>query len=201
MNARSCPKCGAALAASAEACPSCGLAAAHFERFEAGQGGEDGASGEDGAAALPPALVPAWESCLARWDDESAHEAFLAAAAATGAFVAAGRLYRRQLRERGHSDQRAAAGLERVRRMAQAALLTRPAAGVAAPGTGENPEKRAYRTIAGLGVVLVLMALLGAITVHLVKNVRATEPAAAPGAVRPGASTPARPGPPRPPGR
>ena len=196
MSARSCPKCGAALAAAAEACPSCGLAAAHFERFEEGEPGEPG---EPGGAELPAALVPAWESCLARWDDESAHEAFLAAAAATGSFVAAGRLYRRQLRERGRSDPRAAAGLERVRRMAQAALLTRPPAGAASPSSTD--DRRAYRTIAGLGIVLVLMAVLGAITVHLVKNLRASEPAAAPGSVRPGASQPARPGPARPPTR
>jgi hypothetical protein len=182
VTARACPKCGAALAAGAEACPSCGLAGAHFERFEdqaVAQGGD-----------LPAELVAPWDRCLARWDDEAVHEAFLAGAAAAGAFVAAGRAYRRERRARGAEDVRAAAGLERVARMAQAALLTRPPG--PGPGPGAPGGSPPYRAVAGLGIVLVLLALLGGITVHLVKNspTPTTEP---PAPFRPGRQAPAPP--------
>ena len=155
----SCPKCGAALAEGAEACPACGLAAAHFERFAA----------EEDLAPAPPELAALWDLCAADWDSVPAHEKFLAAAARLDAFLHAGRLYRRAARERGAADPRVVAGLERVRRMAEAAWLTRPPE----PEASESEEKGPYRTVALLLLSLVLLAGLGGITLYIVRTLRA----------------------------
>jgi hypothetical protein len=155
----SCPKCGAALGEGAEACPACGLAAAHFERFAT----------EDDLAPVPPELAALWDLCAADWDRIDAHEKFLAAAARLDAFLHAGRLYRRAARERGAADPRVVAGLERVRRMAEAAWLTRPPE----PAASESEEKGPYRTVALLLVSLVLLAGLGGITLYIVRTLRA----------------------------
>ena len=164
---RGCPKCDAELAEAAEACPSCGLAVAHFESFAAAELEE-----------TPPEIAALWQPCLDDWDRVSAHEQFLAAVSRLDAFVHAGRLYRRAARERGTGDPRVVAGLERVRRMAEAAWLTRPPALVA--GSQENGT---YRTAALLLLSLVLLAALGGITVYIVRTLRGGE--AAEGQVRP----------------
>lgn len=165
--ATSCPKCGAALAEAAEACPACGLTAAHFERFAAAELEE-----------TPPELAALWQACADDWDSAPAHEKFLAAAARLDAFQHAGRLYRRAAREQGKGDARVAAGLERVRRMAEAAWLTRP------PGTATgSQENGAYRTAALLLLSLLLVAALGGITVYIVRTLRGGD--AAEGQVRP----------------
>lgn len=152
----SCPKCGAALAESAEACPRCGLAAVHFERFAAEE-----------LEPPPPELAPLWQACADDWDRVDRHERFLAAAARLDAFLHAGRLYRRAARERGAADPRVVDGLERVRRMAEAAWLTRP------PEASESQEGGPYRTVALLLVSLLLLAGLGGITVYIVRTLRA----------------------------
>jgi len=154
---QSCPKCGSPLAEGAEACRACGLAAAHFDRFSAGEEGEP-----------PPAeLAALWDLCAADWDSADAHEKFLAAAARLDAFLHAGRLYRRAARERGSADPRVVAGLERVRRMAEAAWLTRPP-----ESASESEEKGPYRTAALLLLSLLLLAGLGGITVYIVRTLR-----------------------------
>ena len=153
---RRCPKCDAEVGAAAEACATCGLAAAHFESFAAAESEE-----------TPAPLVPLWDDCLADWDSAPTHEKFLAAAAALEAFVHAGRLYRRAARERGSADPRVVAGLERVRRMAEAAWLTRP------PGAAaESQERGPYRTAVLFILALVLIAGLGGITVYIVRTLR-----------------------------
>ncbi len=154
-----CPKCGAAVAEGAEACRACGLAAANFERFAA----------EEESEPPPPELAALWELCAADWDDIDRHEKLLAAAARLDAFLHAGRLYRRAARERGADDPRVVAGLERVRRMAEAAWLTRPPESAA----GESEEKGPYRTAALLLLSLLLLAGLGGITVYIVRTLRA----------------------------
>jgi hypothetical protein len=152
----SCPKCGAALAGGAEACACCGLAAANFERYAA-----------DELEPPPPELAALWDACAVDWDSPEAHEQLLAAAARLDAFVAAGRLYRRAARERGAGDPRVVAGLERVRRMAEAAWLTRPP-----EAASESVEKGPYRTAALLLLSLLLLAGLGGITVYIVRMLR-----------------------------
>ena len=163
---RSCPKCAAELAEAAEACPTCGLAASHFESF---------------AAELeepPPELAALWQACADDWELAPRHETFLAAAARLDAFVHAGRLYRQAARERGGDDARVVAGLERVRRMAEAAWLTRPP-----PSVAGSQESGAYRTVALLMLSLLLVAALGGITVYIIRTLRAGD--AAEGQVRP----------------
>jgi hypothetical protein len=164
VSTRRCPKCDAEVGAAAEACATCGLAAAHFESFAAEQ------------EETPPQLVALWDGCLADWDSEVSHEKFLAAAAALDAFVHAGRLYRRAARERGSADPRVTAGLDRVRRMAEAAWLTRP------PGqsslAGESEKSGTYRTAALLLLSLLLVAGLGGITLYIVRTMRSGDPPA-----------------------
>jgi hypothetical protein len=153
-----CPKCDAELSEGAEACPTCGLAAGHFETFAAAELDES-----------PPELAALWDACAADWDSAPSHEKFLAAAARLDAFVHAGRLYRRAARERGAADPRVVAGLDRVRRMAEAAWLTRPPGG---PVAGESQEGGPYRTAALLLLSLLLLAGLGGITVYIVRTLR-----------------------------
>lgn len=161
MSSRRCPKCDAEVAATAEACATCGLAAAHFESFAAEQ------------EETPPQLVSLWDACLADWDSEASHEKFLTAAAALDAFVHAGRLYRRAARERGSADPRVTAGLDRVRRMAEAAWLTRP------PGQSsraDGSEKSGtYRTAALVLISLLLVAGLGGITAYIIRTLRTSD--------------------------
>jgi hypothetical protein len=158
VSTRRCPKCDAEVGAVAEACATCGLATAHFESFAAEQ------------EETPPQLVELWDGCVADWDSEATHEKFLAAAAALDAFVHAGRLYRRAARERGSADPRVTAGLDRVRRMAEAAWLTRPA-GQSSRADGSE-KGGSYRTAALLLLSLLLVAGLGGITLYIVRTLR-----------------------------
>lgn len=160
-----CPKCETALAAGAEACRACGLAAANFERFAAEQADEP----------APPELAALWEACGAAWEDDEGHERFLAAAARLDAFVFAGRAYRRAARERGADDPRVVSGLARVRRMAEAAWLTRAPAELGS--ARESEDKGPYRTVALLLLSLLLLAGLGGITVYIVRTLRAGDAA------------------------
>jgi hypothetical protein len=157
--ARTCPKCQTAVAEAAENCRSCGLAVANFETFER--------EADD----APPELAALWDACAADWDNEEAHDRFLEAAARHDAFVYAGRSYRRAAGERGVGDARVASGLARVRRMAEAAWLTRPDV------AGESQDKGPYRTVALLLLSLLLLAGLGGITVYIVRTLRAGDAA------------------------
>ena len=157
---RSCPKCSTALAEAAEACPACGLVAAHFDSFERE------------ADEAPPELAALWEACTADWDSEEAHDRFLQMAARFDAFIYAGRAYRRAAVDRGAGDPRVTSGLARVRRMAEAAWLTRPP-----DAASESQDKGPYRTVALLLLSLLLLAGLGGITVYIVRTLRAGDAA------------------------
>lgn len=159
-----CPKCDAELRPGASACGACGLAAERFEGFQS-----DPAYG-------PPEVVAGWQACLDTWDDDGAHERFRALAAATGAFAFAARSYRQAARERP-GDERAQAGLARVQRMAEAALLTRPK-----EPEGTGPVGRRRQNTAALAlVVLLLLAALGAVAALMMRTAhRETEPRQSP---------------------
>jgi hypothetical protein len=152
-----CPKCDGEVAEGAAACKSCGLAVTNFERYAASE------------VEAPPGLAELWRACEASWDDDEVHELFLRAAASVDGFVYAGRVYRRAARGRGADDERVVKGLERVRRMAEAAWLTRP------PATDESAPAGGYRTAATFLIALVLLLGLAAMTLYIVRHVRGGE--------------------------
>lgn len=157
-----CPKCQSELAPGAAACPACGLAADNFEAFQRDP------------IATPPDVMSAWLACGAAWEDDAAHERFRAAVAGAGAFAFAAGAYRQAARERP-GDERAADGLTRVQRMAEAALLTRPVAvevSRAAGPWGRGP----FRGPALLLVVLLLLAILGVIAAFMMHANRRESP-------------------------
>jgi len=154
-----CPKCQSELAPRAAACPACGLAAGRFDAFERDP------------IATPPEVTSAWLACGAAWEDDAAHERFRAAVAAAGAFAFAAGAYRQAARERP-GDERAADGLSRVQRMAEAALLTRPVATEVARAGGRGP----FRGAALVLVVLLLVAVLGVIAAFMIQATRGESP-------------------------
>jgi hypothetical protein len=116
----------------------------------------------------PPDLVLAWHECSAAWDDDAAHERFRALAAAHGAFAYAASAYRQAAREQA-GDARAADGLTRVLRMAEAALLTRP------PRSGParaHPLRRGGLVL----LALLLAAAIGLVAVYMMRASRAGTP-------------------------
>jgi hypothetical protein len=111
------------------------LSEQHFESFASAEGESE----------APAELHALWHRLAEDWEDEAAHERFVQAAAREGGFALAARWYRRALRERGSDDPRAAAALERIRRMAEAAWLSRPRGEVPlAPG---QPKAQPYRNL------------------------------------------------------
>ncbi len=150
-----CPKCAAELPEGAAACRACGLSAERFETFE-----------RDAIEATPDVLA-AWQACVVSWDEEAAHERFRAAAAGAGAFAFAASAYRQVARERG-DDARAADGLSRVQRMAEAALLVRPLASHEADG-GARHRRRPYRAASLLVLVFLLLASLGLVAAIMIR--------------------------------
>lgn len=154
-----CPKCEAPVPETAPACPRCGLARGHFDGYEP----------EDAADAVDDAVVALWERCRADWQDASAHEAFLEAAVACGAFRYAAARYRGALRDRP-GDPVARARLDEVARRAQAAVFAAAQAGRAT----NRDEPEPFRGVAILLVVLV--ALGGAGLVYALFLRGATEP-------------------------
>ena len=139
-----CPKCDGAVAAGAAACPRCGLGVDRFASFS------------DAAAEEFPELDQLWARCQAAWGERDRHDAFLDRAVATGAFAYAARRYRAALRERP-GDAEAAVRLERVGRMAEAAILAAPAR------PRKEEEDQRYR-----GVVMLLVSLVFITMVALV---------------------------------
>jgi hypothetical protein len=157
----SCPKCDTEVATGAGSCPACGLSADRFDDYQ-----------RDPVDA-PPEVVAAWEACAASWDDDAAHERFRAAASASGAFAFAAAHYRQAARERV-GDERAAAGVARIRRMAEAALLARPPGELAraARAPGEYDASRPFRGAAMLLVALVLLVSLGLVAAFTIRALR-----------------------------
>jgi hypothetical protein len=149
-----CPKCGAPLA-DVPACAACGLERQHVEAYRARTAAADAATGAG------------WDACLAAWDDAAAHDAFVRRASLAGDYSSAAKHYRRYLQEHP-GDATATAALARVTRMAEVALLQRPAVTAEA----EQPYKR----VVVLMMVLVVMAALGGAYL-IMKRVTAPDPA------------------------
>ncbi|HUS63264.1 MAG TPA: hypothetical protein VMZ28_01935 [Kofleriaceae bacterium] len=150
-----CPKCDRDVPAGADACAGCGLAVARF----------DGYADQDDSAPSPE-VAAAWARCAAEWEDPESHERFLRVAAAAGSFAFAGRAYRRAARERGPDDRRAADGADRVRRLAEAAYLSRPLAGAHPAATVDRERFRKHATLV---LVFLLVLALGGMVVYLLR--------------------------------
>lgn len=174
MSATRCPKCATELRSGALACGACGLAADRFAGYR-----PDGVEGS-------PELLAAWQVCLAGWESDAAHERFRALASATGGFAFAAGVYRQAGRERA-GDPRAADGLARVQRMAEVALLARPATGHDDAGAriatararlaGDRTAGRVpYRGAASVLVALLLLAALGMLAAFLLRTVHRETP-------------------------
>lgn len=153
---RTCPKCGNAPVTGA-ACARCGLA---VERM-------DGWS-ED--TQVPDELAAAWAACLADWNDVALHERIASLSLTHSVQPWLARRYRAILRERP-DDAIAATRLERVGRIAQAAVLA----------SGASP--RASRFSRGSSaVVLIVLALMvaGGLLFTLYLKRKAEEPTPTP---------------------
>ncbi len=135
-----CPKCGESVSGSRAACKACGLLRERFDDFAAE------------AAEADEELVALWGACEGNWNEEDAHEAFVAKASATGAFAAAARRYRDRLRQYP-GDPTATARLARLTKMAEVALLS------VRPTNVEDEGMTGYRGVVALLVVLLLAAI------------------------------------------
>lgn len=133
-----CPKC-LVVQPRAASCRQCGLRAERMDDFAAAQDDE-----------APPELVRLWRQLEASWHDDAAHDRFVEAASARGAFAYAARRYRSVAAERP-TDRRGPARLARLSRMAEAALLAAAAGRSIKAEPGSEPYK---------GVVLMLVGLL-----------------------------------------
>jgi len=138
-----CPKCDSEQP-EADACRACGLAADRFADFAA--------RADDGN----PELALLWQACVDRWDQPAAHDRFIEANSADGAFAYGARRYRQTLRERP-GDERARSGLDRLTRMAEATLLSSAAARKSA-----QPDEP-FKSVVLLMVALVALVGIGGV--------------------------------------
>lgn len=133
----SCPKCGAARTTAA-ACPTCGLSTERMDVFAA-----------ELEAAVPDSARTAWARARERWDDPAAHDELLRLVTLHGCYAWAATRYRQV----GTDDPIAAQQLARVRKAAEAALVTSASTRPERPGP--------YRSTVYVLGVLVLLLLLG----------------------------------------
>lgn len=152
---RACPKCGNA-PVTGPACTRCGLA---VERM-------DGWSEE---TQVPDELAAAWAACLAAWSDDALHDrvASLSLTHVEQPWLA--RRYRAVLRDRP-DDPVAAARLERVGRIAQAAVLA----------SGSSPHvSRFSRGSSAVVLLFLVVAVAGGLllTLYLIRKTEAPPPA------------------------
>lgn len=132
-----CPKCLQPVGADEIACPGCGLLCERFASFAAAA-----------AAEVPEALELAWQRCREAWDQDARHDEFITTAAASGSYAFAARRYREVLRDRP-GDAAARRRLQRISRMAEAAMMVERSA------RAEEESATPYK-----GVLILLLFLL-----------------------------------------
>lgn len=137
-DAPTCPKCGAVRTAAATACPACGLAVERMASFAT-----------ELEATVPDIARAAWERARASWEDPAAHDELLRLVTLHGCYAWAATRYRQV----GSDDPIAARQLTRVRKAAEAALVTSASPRPAKPGP--------YRSTLYVLGVLILALLLG----------------------------------------
>jgi uncharacterized Zn finger protein (UPF0148 family) len=137
-DAPTCPKCGAVRTAAATACPACGLAVERMASFAT-----------ELEATVPDIARAAWERARASWEEPAAHDELLRLVTLHGCYAWAATRYR----QIGPDDPIAARQLTRVRKAAEAALVTSASPRPAKPGP--------YRSTLYVLGVLILALLLG----------------------------------------
>jgi hypothetical protein len=158
-----CPKCAEAQPPAA-ACRRCGLVQAKWRGLEQAP---ELSMGIDAEVNLEAAREPSlrWEACLARWDDATAHEAFLAACQQAGSFAFAAARYRSALQDRGGHDPVAESRLKQVRSLAEFALL-RPTRATDPAGAAEASPYRNTVIVLTLGVALIAAGFVYLLVSH-----------------------------------
>jgi len=146
----SCPKCGAPRG-DAAACPKCGLLADKMATF---------ASNLD--ASVPDVARAAWERVKTQWEEPAAHDELLRLTTLHGCYAWVAARYREVRGEAGPpfresggtSDSIAERQLDRIRRAAEAAMLT---------SASPRPDQgtKAYQSAKMLLGLVVLMMLIG----------------------------------------
>jgi hypothetical protein len=137
-----CPKCGERVRDDVPACPSCGLLRERFADFAGPGAGEDA----DDLEAL-------WTACEEDWSEPSRHDRFVEAVASSGRYAYAARRYREATRRRP-ADPVATARLERISRMAEAALILEK--------TARPSDDAAATPYKGAMILLMVLLLAGA---------------------------------------
>ena len=155
-----CPKCGAEQAL-AVACRKCGLQSMRMRTYR-----------ETESAVQSPAVTAAWAACMEIWDDPGRHEKFTAAVVESAAFAFAARQYRAVAAQRP-DDKIALAQIERLSKMAEAALKVTAAQ---RPEPAAQPYKKA---------TLILIACIVAIAFGLVYALITKKDGAASGELTP----------------
>jgi hypothetical protein len=140
-----CPKCGAALRGAATACPCCGLAVARMAAYTEARAaavseGEADAVLAAVPEALPEAVLAAWTRVTEDWNDAGRHDELLQRVAASHAYAWAAGRYRTH-----GGDPMARRQLDRLRRAAEATLLSRA---TARPVAAERPYRGTRRILA-----------------------------------------------------
>ncbi len=164
----SCPKCGTSRG-DTTACPKCGLLADTMATF---------ASNLD--ATVPDVARAAWDRVTSQWDEPAAHDELLRLTTLHGCYAWVASRYREvrgeagpPFRENGGtSDSIAERQLDRIRRAAEAAMLT-SATRRAEKGT------RSYQSAKALLGFVVLMILIG-LAYAAYRRMRATDDPPAP---------------------
>ena len=143
----SCPKCGTARDDTRTNCKSCGLAHDKMTAFAAARD------------AVPDALGAAWDRAVAKWDDTAMHDEVLRLVTQHDAYAWAAARYRERSREQP-DDEVAKQQLERVRKAAEATLLST----AAAKRQAKLPEPyRASMAVLGLLIILIIALLVYAV--------------------------------------
>ncbi len=137
----SCPKCGTARDDTRTNCRSCGLAHDKMTAFEAARD----------SVADPP--VAAWKHALERWDEMPRHDELLRLVTQHDVYAWAAARYRERIRADA-ADTIAQAQLDRLRRAAEATLVTSAAA-------RQVKTKEPYRNTMAVLALLVIAIIAG----------------------------------------
>ena len=140
VDAPLCPKCGAVRRPDAASCATCGLAAARMQAYSDARD-----------AAVPDAMLAAWDHAVGAWSEQARHDALLRVVAAHNGYAWAAGRYRTRT-----GDPIAVRQLDRLRRAAEATML---ASATVRPDTAARP----YRAAIGVLAILIVVIAVGVV--------------------------------------